>query len=229
MKAIDLLTHETYSIKLDPKPFGYTDADELTVEFTVKRLSEMAKIEVRHPVTGEVLGELDTKVKEDLVQVRRNTGNIISTTIVIEQKISDIISNYLFGAFRPNTQRDFFEREILCSSRLSSAAKIPVLLKILDELKYFEVLPASNDKRKKDTKKKAKEFEDLLRKVLEYRNAFAHGELKYESPTGCILNYHSRDRKKCVLDEKFWDKLEDRYQELLEILNKIKKASCEGS
>ncbi len=35
MKAIDLLTHEVYSIKVDPKPFGYTDADELTVTFTV--------------------------------------------------------------------------------------------------------------------------------------------------------------------------------------------------
>lgn len=229
MRAIDLLTHETYSIKLDPKLFGYTDADELTVTFTVKKLSEMAKIEVKHPVTGEVLGELDTKVKEDLAQVRSNTGNIISTTIVIEQKISDIISSYLFGTFRPNPRRDFFENEILCSSRFSSAAKIPVLLKILDELKFFGDPPANNDKRKKDAKKKAKDFEDLLRKVLEYRNAFAHGELKYESPTGCILSYHSRDHKKCVLNSQFWDKLENRYKELLGILNEIMKANNKGS
>lgn len=225
MRAIDLLTHETYSIKLDPKLFGYTDADELTVTFTVKKLSEMAKIEVKHPVTGEVLGELDTKVKEDLAQVRSNTGNIISTTIVIEQKIADIISNYLFGTLRPNDRRDFFENEILCSSRFSSAAKIPVLLKIVEELKFFGDPPENNKKRKDDTKKKTREFENLLRKVIEYRNAFAHGELKYESPTGCILNYHSKDHKKCVLNSQFWDKLENRYNQLLEILNEMLKIS----
>lgn len=59
---------------------------------------------------------------------------------------------------------------------------------------------------------------------MSYRNAFAHGKLLYESPTGCVLKYFSGKHKKFILDDEFWTKIEREYIQLEAILRDIVKA-----
>jgi hypothetical protein len=230
MKAIDLLTHETYSVKLDPKALGYIDADDLTVDFSIRRMSHMAKIEAINPANGEKIGEIDiTKVQQDLVQARKNGGNIIYTTIVIEQKLNEIISKYLFGNDMPNSKRDFFVKNILCTSHIGLAAKKALVFEILDAQEFFEKSVSVNDEQKSSANQKKGEFDKLLKNVMTYRNAFAHGELKHESPTGCILYYHSGRHQSMMLDDEFWTKIEKEYEEVLEYLNKMLAVGCQSN
>lgn len=230
MKEIDLLTHETYSIKLDPKPFGYTDADELTVSLSIKKMSQMAKIEAVNLDTGEKIEEIDiTKAKEDLIQARKNGGNVIYTTIVIEQKLNEIISKYLFGNDTPNIKRDFFVKNILCTSHISFSAKKALVLEILDVQEFFEKSASANDEQKSSANQNKCEFDKLLKNVMTYRNAFAHGELKHESPTGCILNYHSGRHQSLMLDDEFWTKIEKEYEEVLGYLNEMLVVCCQSN
>ena len=182
----------------------------------------MARIQIKNLVTGETLGEVNvTEGDKELAQARKNGSQIIYATIVIENQLNDIITNYLFGKFVPNSRRDFFVNDILCTSHITFAAKKALTLKIIDNLKLFGNCSDLDSRRKKVINKKKADFDKLLVKVMNYRNAFAHGKLKYDATKGCVLHYYSGGHKEHVLDDAFWTKIEDEYENIDAVLRNI--------
>ena len=223
MKEIDLLKYDTHSIMLDPQAVGFLDIDgDCSVEISKKRSSEMTKIEIIDLVTSKNLGEIDiAKGKQDLEQARKNGSHVIYATIMVEHKLNDIIASYLFGVITPNPKRDFFLTHILRTNHFTFSAKKALILEIVGKFKLFSCSSNHNSRRKNDANKKRSEFDKLLKNTMLYRNAFAHGKLKHEVPTGCILDYYSGEKKKFVLDDDFWAKVETEYARLDVILQDI--------
>jgi hypothetical protein len=123
----------------------------------------------------------------------------------------------LFGNSLPNPKKDFFLDDILCTNHITFASKRALIMKIVDGIGYFN----SSSKNQKDANKKKQDFDNLLRKVTDYRNAFAHGKLKHEVPTGCILDYYSGGHQEYKLNDEFWTKIENECSDLFTVLRDI--------
>lgn len=222
MKEIDLIKYETHSINFSGEAVGLPYAKECSIEFTKKISSEMATMEVVNPDTGQVVGKVNVAYGDnELKQARKNGSQIIYATIVIENQLNDIIANYLFDEFTP--KRDFFVNQILSASHIEYSSKKALVLEILDNLNFFGTASSLNQKRVNNINKKKNEFDKLLKQAMIYRNAFAHGQLKYEESQGCLLQYYSGGHKRFVLNEVFWDKIENEYNSLNATLQDIVK------
>jgi hypothetical protein len=225
MKEIELIKYELHSIDVPPEAIGLHGIEgKCSIDISKLRSSEMARIQVKNLVTGETLGEADVAGGDkELAQARKNGSQVIYATIAIENLLGDIITNYLFGKFKVDPKREFFVNEILNTSHIAFATKKALVLKIIDELKFFGSSSDMNSKRKKDINKKKGDFDRHIVEVMNYRNAFAHGKLRYESNRGCVLQFYSGGHKEHVLDDKFWTKIEEQYDGIEKELRKILK------
>lgn len=223
MKEIDLIKYELHSIEVPPEAVGLTAVEgKCSVDVSKLRSSEMARIQIKNLATGETLGETDvTEGDKELDQARKNGSQVIYATVAIENLLGDIITSFLFGKFKVDPKREFFVNEILNTSHITFATKKTLVLKIVDEIKFFGTASDLNSKRKKDINRKRGAFDRRLKEVMDYRNAFAHGKLKYDSSKGCILQFYSREHDEHVLNDKFWAKIEERYDNVDEELRKI--------
>jgi hypothetical protein len=91
---------------------------------------------------------------------------ILDSAISIENLLETIISHYFFDRNNPNNKEkaEKFKSLVLASEWCSFSSKRKLIIHIVNELlllKGFE----KND------------YENLLRKIMNYRNAFAHGEM----------------------------------------------------
>ena len=227
MKEIDLIKYESYSINIPPEAIGLQGIEEsCSVEISKKRSGKTSKIELKNPITGEIIVESDVvEGDNELTQARKNGSQVIYATIVIENKLNDIIANYLFSEHTPNSKRDFFINEILCTSHITFAAKKALALRIVDDLKFFGNASSRDKRRKNKANTERNNLNKLLKDTMIYRNAFAHGKLKYEAPRGCVLHYYSGEQKKLVLDDVFWMKIEKAYASIDDFLRKIEKSA----
>ena len=66
-----------------------------------------------------------------------------------------------------------------------------------------------------------KELKAGLNKVMEWRNAFAHGKIVHEHNAGFVLSYYSGGRKEFVLDDAFFEEVEKTIRSCLYSCNGI--------
>ena len=105
-------------------------------------------------------------------------------------------------------QRDFFAAEIMGASDFSFAFKRRVFTRLLERT---EALNAEE----------IKELKAGLTKVMEWRNAFAHGKLLHEHNGGFVLMYYSGEHKELVLDDEFFEKVESTVRNCLYQCNSV--------
>lgn len=156
-----------------------------------------------------LLGSTDiSKQSPDLEQARENGGHVIWATTCIENKLESLITNYLFDRPMgvPNPRRDFFSNRIINSTFFSYAAKKELVIHIISQLKLLK------------GKDKAS-LQKLLTTVMDYRNAFAHGDLCSDNLNGTTLKYFSGGSKSLILDDTFWEQLEAEYNSANELLD----------
>jgi hypothetical protein len=160
---------------------------------------------------GIALGSIELKpLSEKLNQARENGGMVIWASISVEHTIEHIIVDYLFGpCLGVNKPRDFFISEIIRSSVMSYAVKKKLVSNIINELNLL------------DGKQKPK-LESGLKKIMEYRNAFAHGELSVDSTSGVNLKFYSGTTKAWKLDDNFWESLTADYQSANNLLDEAR-------
>ncbi|UCG48835.1 MAG: hypothetical protein JSU94_03455 [Phycisphaerales bacterium] len=115
------------------------------------------------------LGSIDFSCcGKELDQARTNGGLIIWSAICLEQKLERVITRYMF----PNTEapngrgRKFFESNIVKGDILSYAAKKRLAVNLVNDAGLLK----GKDK---------DEFSRVLKKVMDFRNAFAHGGIEY--------------------------------------------------
>ena len=93
-----------------------------------------------------------------------------------------------------------FEHEVLQSSALSYRAKKELVTKIINS----ESLLAGKQK---------SAVQKHLHTIMEWRNAFAHGQIQHDTPMGCFVRYYSGGTKTLSLSDIYWNEVETTFRE----------------
>jgi hypothetical protein len=144
------------------------------------------------------LGTIDFGTSgKDLNQARANGGMVIWSATCLEEKLDSLIIRFVFSFEDSQNQkgRQFFISNIMKSDHLSYAAKKNLVVNIVNK----ESLLEGRDKA---------DLEKVLKDVMDFRNAFAHGEVTFKEDKGCLLSYWRGEPKSDVLSEEYWNNLE---------------------
>ena len=153
---------------------------------------------------GNIIDEAKLSTAE---AARRNGGKVLYATTSIEQKMEYILLDYFMGPFcGHNDKRVMFEAEILQSSALSYRAKKDLFTKVVNQ---SELLPGN----------KRNVVQGHLKKIMEWRNAFAHGKIKHDTKAGCSVTYYSGHPRTLFLTDEYWDEVERCFKECDTLLN----------
>jgi len=145
----------------------------------------------------------------ELEIARENGAQIVYATTGIEKGIDKILALYFFGpCVGLNEKRNFFVNQVLQSSDISFAFKKNLVQKIIDK---YELLKG----------KEKNSFQKNLKMIMLWRNAFAHGELVYDSRQGPFLRYFSGDPQTQKLDDDYWSKVESCFDDVNALLKKV--------
>jgi len=143
---------------------------------------------------------------------RENGAEVIWATISIEKRIDEIIAFYLFGSPANNPEYGFFVNEILHSNYFPFSHKKEIVIKIMMDVGIFQ-----------DQDQEKEKIQKSLKKIMDYRNAFAHGRFTADSKNGSVLSYYSGGNKSLCLNKEFWETVEQVYRETHNFLDKTIK------
>ena len=148
----------------------------------------------------------DSQIGAVMETARQNGGKILYATTSIEQTLESLLLNYFIGSFIAHDERRvMFEHEVLQSSALTFRTKKDLVIKIINK----DNLLKGN---KKDT------IQKHLKSIMEWRNAFAHGQIQHDTKMGCFIRYYSGDAKTITLDEQYWNDVEKTFLECVDLL-----------
>ncbi|MDP3877933.1 MAG: hypothetical protein Q8Q50_13210 [Methylobacter sp.] len=152
---------------------------------------------------------LDEDFSVEMAVIEKNGSEILSSAIMMEDRMVEAVSKILFGVSAKNGKnREFFVNEIMGTSDFSYAFKRRVFTRLLEQL---EIIEPDETKRLKTG----------LNKIMEWRNAFAHGQVLYEHNGGFVLQYFSGGHKEMILDDDFFENVESTIRNCLYTCNGI--------
>lgn len=158
------------------------------------------------------LGTIDFSVGgKELDQARVNGGLIIWSAICLEQKLESIITNYIFPTSKQTTEnkgRRFFSNRVIKADYFSYAVKKNLIIEIVNDESLLEG-------RDKD------QLPAVLKKIMEFRNMFAHGDILLEDGVGCTLRYWSGGTKKEVLTDEYLKNIEECFKSAHNLADQI--------
>ena len=192
MKKIDLPIERTFA----------TQAIDLTE--ALKDLSSGKK-------TIIPLGTIDFSMGKDLDQARTNGRLIIWSAICLEQKLESIIAKYMFPHSEQDDEKkgkDFFLTRIIKADHFSYSVKKNLIIAIVQD----DSLLDGRDKNR---------LPAVLKKVMEFRNMFAHGDIMFEDGIGCVLRFWSGGPKKEVLTDEFLENIEECFRSAHNLTDQI--------
>ena len=171
----------------------------------------MINVKITKDFTGILKGNIkDLADKErqirDLKLIR---GNVIEVSIEIERQLNFMISDILFGGIKnrqseiPHQARGeirFFEDFILNTNNLTFGAKLKILRSLKNTCSFL-----------KEDEAEVNEVVQLLQKVMEWRDNFAHGEIMFKTTQEGMsdkpyLFYYKENRpQEKILNNDFFD------------------------
>lgn len=177
----------------------------------MKELQLPKAIEIRFHINGDlpsssVSGE---SLAADIAVIEKNGLNILLATIMIEERMIEAVSKILFGSSIENMEkRDFFITQIMSTSDFSYAFKRRAFTRLLENQNILDL-------------KKIKQLKAGLNKIMDWRNAFAHGKVVHELGAGFLLRYYSGEHKEIVLNDIFFENVESTIRDCLYTCNGI--------
>jgi hypothetical protein len=152
---------------------------------------------------------LDPQVVEiHAIQARINGSTVLSAGLYIERELEHIIGYYLYPPPAVTEQQRFFTDHILASDALTFAHKRRLAIALVDEKQLL-------------VGKARDELDRILRRVMSFRNAFAHGDI-VEQPEGTFLRYFEGARKTVELTDDYWDKIAEAFSVAESSLESVK-------
>lgn len=147
----------------------------------MKQIQVLVGGQVHVSTTGTNLTEAMSLLKE----ARRNKAKVLDGALTIENHLAAILGYYFFG---PSHERKAtFEALVLSSDWCSFAAKRKLIAHIIEEQRLL-------------SGKKKTDCEKLLRRVMSFRNAFAHGTLSSDDKAVWLSYFESAPRKQELTD-----------------------------
>jgi len=174
----------------------------------------MKKINLKNTYTIQATNtgwnELDIdELKLRMKGVGENKLLIIENAYNIETKLESIIKFYFFGRLKINEDKEkSFEEQVLRSSWCGFESKRKLIKHIIEELLVFE------------TKKLQSEYDNKLRKVMSYRNAFAHGHLTNIGDE-VKLTWFEGVTKSETLTDSYLEKIESDFLKCIELTDQV--------
>lgn len=156
--------------------------------------------------------KIDISAGHKEIEIARDNGaQIVYGLLSVEHKINSILAEYLFGPTlgSPKPKKDFFVNEVLQSNRFDYSFKKELLSTIVSECNLL----VGQDK---DV------LQSHLKKIMTWRNAFAHGHLSADNAQVCYLKYYLGGNKSIVLNDDFWTEVEVCFQQINELFKKLK-------
>lgn len=188
-------------------PSTYTICCDTKTAF--KTLEDTGKVIVGHLDVGASNCELDV--------ARENGAQVVYATIGVQNKLDEIITLHFFGPFiGPNDQRDFFTHQVLHSSRLDFAFKKDLAQKIIEQCDLL-------DGKDRNT------LQGTLKKIMDWRNAIAHGRFDHNNQLGVVIHYFSGGPQTQQLNDSYWSDVETRFQEANDLLMKAIRSATRPS
>jgi len=193
MRGINLPTTNTFSLTVQ---VGKNDGS------TIKNITENGLVEL-----GNIV---DADKSKDIDVARLNGGKILYATTSIEKIIEKILVRYFIGPFQGHDERRvIFENDVIQSSSFSFSFKKELIKKIVNN---HDLLKG----------KQKNSLNSYLKLIMQWRNAFAHGNIKFNNPKGCFIEYYFGEKKQLYLTNEYWDKVETTYidcEKILKILD----------
>ncbi|MEW8232527.1 MAG: hypothetical protein AB2745_19555 [Candidatus Thiodiazotropha endolucinida] len=148
---------------------------------------------------------------EALNMARDNGTKVLWATICLEKKLESILVNYFMGSFSgPCSKRQLFESELIQSSSFPFSLKKNLIDKLSAQVPSFQ----GKDRTK---------LQQMLKSVMSWRNAFAHGTLCADSKKGILLRYYSGGMKEDQLNDSYWNTVEDTFNRCDELVDQLSK------
>lgn len=145
----------------------------------------------------------------EMAVIERNGSEIISGAVLLEERMIEAVCKLLFGKnSTENWQSQFFVDEVIGTSDFQFSFKRRVFTRILEQRNIL-------------AKEEIDRLKAGLNKVMEWRNAFAHGSVLHENGAGFVLQYYSGGHKESVLDDAFFEKVEETIRSCLYQCNGI--------
>ena len=149
---------------------------------------------------------------DDLAIIEKNGSELITAAVILEDRMIEAVSKLLFGtATETRKARDFFVEEVMGTSDFSYAFKRRVFTRLLESTGALD-------------SGSIKELKAGLNKVMEWRNAFAHGKVLHEHSAGYVLQYYSGGRQELVLDDAFFERVESTLRNCFYTCNEVIQA-----
>jgi hypothetical protein len=123
-------------------------------------------------------------------EARRNRLKVIEAALSVENQLDTVIAHYFFGS--SHERRAVFESLVLGSDWCSFAAKRKLITHIINE----QMLLQGRDKQ---------DFDNLIRKVMSVRNAFAHGKISSDDKRVWLSFFAGTPQKVELTDEYLTD------------------------
>jgi len=167
---------------------------------------------LRHVSMGEV-GDEDWS---ELTTARANAGKVLWSAICLEQKMDRILVNFFMGPFsEPSSRRWIFESEVIGNPSFKLSFKKRLLDLITQEIGAL-------------TGQKRSKLQGTTKRVIGWRNAFAHGHLKLEASRGVVLCYYADGQQEQHLHDRCWAEIESAYRECEELLKDLEKETTKS-
>ncbi len=116
-----------------------------------------------------------------------NKGKVIEGAIAIEEMLAILITDYFLLGCAPE-RKSIFNAIILESDWCTFSAKRKLMRHIVDDLKLLEGAQKAD-------------FDELLARVMRYRNAFTHGKLSSDGEKVWISYFEGTPKKVELTDE----------------------------
>ena len=145
---------------------------------------------------------------DEAAELRKLAGRITSAALAIEEVVVEIVSRTLLEEVRKH--RALVIGSVLKSDWCSFAAKRKLLSLVIAEFKLLSGKPKT-------------ELEEQLRKVMQYRNAFAHGSLVHNVDVH-ELHYFEGTPRTVRLDDKYFEDLEHVFQTVWSRIQEVQSA-----
>lgn len=150
--------------------------------------------------------KLVLKENDKIIELR---GQIISGTLFIEHELNEIILKYFFE--KQEEKKSCFQELVLEKEFFTLMQKWRILRELLN--RNVVTIPGEKDK---------KEVLRLIHEVIEIRDRFAHGAISFEFTTPVIEYLKNGEKKKDILNKKYFYKISKIFNQASDLLEQIK-------
>lgn len=195
MKEIKLPSNQTIAFSLKPEDLDW------------EKIAQAGEYPLDDGKSLPFKNTFDKSSLRDLEVARNNGGKVLYATTSIEKQVEKILLKFFMGHLKVSDLRShLFENEILQSSALTLSAKRLLLDRVINDAGLLQ------------GKKKTK-YQAAIKKVIQWRNMFAHGNFIHHNIDGVIVSYYSGGPQIESLTDGFWESLESTYRLCFDLLS----------